>query len=92
MVFKEPLFRGNVPETERQEATPPSTEAEVEAQAADTLAAVADLDATQVSVVFVDGTLVLSGFVGSAAEADRAAEALALVFPALPVENRLRVG
>lgn len=92
MVFKERRFHGEIPDGDRQEASPPSTDAELERRAAETLSSVADLDATQASVVLSGGTLVLSGYVATLVEAERAASALRDVFSPMPVENRLRVG
>ena len=92
MVFKQRRFYGDVPDADRQEAVPASTDAELEQGAAEVLASVADLDATQVSVVFSDGALVLSGFVTTPVESGRAETALKDRFPHIQVENRLRVG
>lgn len=92
MIFKERRFRGEVPDTDKQEADPPSSAAEMEVHAADVLASVADLDATQISVVLVDGALVMSGYVATEREALRAEEALRLRLSPLAVQNRLQVG
>lgn len=91
MIFKERSFRGEIPLDETMKA-PPSANADLETEAAEFLASLGALDVTQVSVVAVDGGLVLSGFVPSEHEAIGVEASLRERFPELAVENRLRVG
>lgn len=91
MIFKERTFRGQDPLDESMKTTP-SRNAEIETRAAEFLASLGALDVTQVSVVAVEGGLVLSGFVPSLHEATGIEASLRERFPEIPIENRLQVG
>ncbi len=91
MIFKERSFRGEIPLDETMKTTP-SAEADLETSAAEFLASLGALDVTQVSVVAIDGGLVLSGFVPSEHEAVGVEASLKEHFPEVAVENRLQVG
>lgn len=71
MVFKERTFYGETPDDERI-ATPVSPAAVLEARVADCLAALPDIDASEVTVVADGGRIVLGGFMGSTEEIERA--------------------
>lgn len=71
MVFKERTFFGETPHDERIE-TPASGSAVLEARVADCLAALPDIDASEVTVVADGGRIVLGGFMGTAEEIERA--------------------
>jgi hyperosmotically inducible protein len=86
MVFKERTFFGGDPgDTAAQQP------ADLEARVADTLAAVHDIDATDVSVVVRGNTAVLMGFIGSTAESERAVETARSVEGIDEVINELTV-
>jgi osmotically-inducible protein OsmY len=86
MVYKERTFFGGDPgDTAAQQP------ADLEARVADTLAAVHDVDATDVSVVMRGNTAVLMGFIGSTAESSRAAETALSVEGVDEVVNELTV-
>lgn len=92
MMFKERRFHQLDPSDETAGTLRASPAAALEAQAADFLASLPDVDVTQMSAVVTGGVLVLGGFAASAAEAERAARALTTRFPDLSVENRVEVG
>ncbi len=92
MIFKERRFHQAEPSYEHLLPEAQSQDSGLEARIADFLASLADLDATQMSVVVSEGRAVLGGFAASAAEAARAADAIGAEFPGIPVENRLQVG
>ncbi len=86
MVFKERTFYGEAPET-----VLPQSPADLETRVADCLATVEGLDASDVSVVAGDGTIILSGTVMSIAEVSRAEEAARSVAGVGAVDNRIAV-
>jgi osmotically-inducible protein OsmY len=86
MVFKERTFFGGDPgDTAAQQP------ADLEARVADTLAAVRDIEASDVSVVVRGNTVVLMGFIGSTAEAERAVETARSVEGVDQVVNEMTV-
>lgn len=91
MVFKERTFHGKDPRDEKI-STPQSASADLEARAADFLASLADLDATQVSVVVAEAQLIVSGFVASARDVEAVEAALRHEFVDISIANRLRAG
>jgi osmotically-inducible protein OsmY len=91
MIFKERTFRGETPLDETMKTTP-SASAELETRAAEFLSSLDALDVTQVSIVALDGGLVLSGYVPSRSEAEGVEASLRQQFPDVQVENRLQVG
>ncbi|MBB4066177.1 BON domain-containing protein [Gellertiella hungarica] len=91
MIFKERRFHQSEPEDEGVLPRATSDAAALEAEGADFLASLAELDVTQVSLVVADGRFVLSGFVNSAAEAERAEFALREAFEGVDVDNRLAI-
>ena len=93
MIFKERTFRGRPPRDEVIEKTPAaSAAADLETQGAEFLASLDALDVTQVSLVAVDESFVLSGFVPTEREAEAVAASLQERFPGVVIENRLKVG
>lgn len=91
MIFKERTFHGKKPLDETMKTTP-SANADLETDAAAFLSSLDALDVTQISVVALDGGLMLSGFVPSRQEAIGAEASLREHFPGIAVDNRLRVG
>ena len=87
MVYKErTVFGGDPGDLAAQQP------ADLEARVADTLAAVHDLDATDVSVVARGNAVVLSGFIGSPDESQRAEETALSVEGVDEVINQLTTG
>ncbi|CZT35351.1 BON domain-containing protein [Rhizobium sp. 9140] len=86
MVFKERTFFGTDPGDVAADQP-----ADLEARVADTLAAMRDIEASDVSVVSRGNTIVLSGFIGSPDEADRAVEAAKSVEGVNEVVNQLTI-
>ncbi|WEZ83311.1 BON domain-containing protein [Rhizobium sp. 32-5/1] len=84
MVFKERTFYGEAPET-----VLPQSPADLETRVADCLATVEGLDASDVSVVAENGTIVLSGTVMSLEEVSRAEDAARSVDGVNAVDNRI---
>ncbi|MEI2302173.1 BON domain-containing protein [Ensifer sp. MJa1] len=84
MVFKKRTFHGVEPE----ELTPDQT-AELEGRVADLLTAVPGLDASDVTVTAQGNTIILAGFVATAAEVGRAEEAARQVHGVAEVINRI---
>lgn len=91
MIFKERTFHGEAPLDETMKTTP-SASADLETRAAEFLSSLNALDVTQVSIVALDGGLVLSGYVPSQMEAEGVEASLRESFPDVEVENRLQVG
>lgn len=91
MLFKERRFHQVDPSDEAEKAGRASPAAAVEAEVADFLASLSDVDVSQMSVVMADGVLVLGGFAASRAEAERAALAIRSRFPGFSIDNRVRV-
>ncbi len=92
MVFKERKFHQVDPSDEQILPAQVSASAAQEAEIADFLASLPNLDATQISVVVDRSSIVLSGFAASREEAQRAAAAALQIFPRMTVDNRLQVG
>ena len=92
MIFKERKFHEDDPEDEAVAVPTGSAAAGLEAAAADFLSTLADVDVSQVSLTVADGTIVLSGYVGSGLEVQKAEASLRHRFPERPIENRLRIG
>lgn len=84
MIFKKRTFYGDEPE--RQAAEHP---AELERRVAHLLAVTAGLDAADVTVTAKGNTIVLAGFVATAAEASRAEAAARTVQGVAEVINRI---
>lgn len=84
MVFKERTFYGETPEM-----VLPQSPADLETRVADCLAAVDGLDASDISVVAKDSTIVLSGNVMSTAEISRAEDAARSIAGVTDVANRI---
>ncbi|TCL94118.1 BON domain-containing protein [Rhizobium sp. PP-WC-2G-219] len=86
MVYKERTFFGTDPGDAA--ANQP---ADLETRVADTLAAMRDIDVSDVSVVSRGNTIVLSGFISSLEEADRAVEAATSVEGVDEVVNQMTI-
>ncbi|SIQ07976.1 BON domain-containing protein [Rhizobium sp. RU20A] len=86
MVFKPDLFKGERPERIFAEDS-----ADLERAVANAIAVTGGLQADQVSVTQADGRIVLSGSVGTHAEADRAEAAAIGAARGTAIDNRLRV-
>ena len=84
MVFKEGTFKGDTPE--HFEAPHPAW---LEAAVADALSVAGDVDASDVTVTCTGGTVILSGSVSSAEEAERAIAVAASIKGIEQVDNRL---
>ncbi|MCF3638357.1 BON domain-containing protein [Rhizobium sp. TRM95111] len=84
MVFKDRRFNGEAPEE-----VLPGNPALLETAVAETLSAVADLDASDVAVIATGASVVLAGAVGSREEAIRAVQAAATVDGVRAVDDRL---
>jgi osmotically-inducible protein OsmY len=88
MVFKPQSFYGNEPNTVEPENT---AGAAVETQVAEALARAGDLDAADVSVISVDGTIVLDGTVAFPEEIAIAEDIASRIPGVVSVENRISV-
>ncbi|TCP90730.1 BON domain-containing protein [Rhizobium sp. PP-CC-2G-626] len=86
MVYKERTFFGTDPGDAA--ANQP---ADLETRVADTLAAMRDIDVSDVTVVSRGNTIVLSGFISSLEEADRAVEAATSVEGVDEVINQMTI-
>jgi len=84
MVFKEGTYKGEIPE--HFDGPHPAW---LEAAVADALSLAGDVDASDVTVTCEGHRIILSGNVGSAAEAQRAVEIAAAVKEVDEVDNRL---
>jgi osmotically-inducible protein OsmY len=86
MVFKERTFHGRPPE-----GLADPGQADLETRVANCLATVDGLDASDVSVVSKGNTILLSGTVATAEEAERAEEAATTVAGVAEIVNRIAV-
>lgn len=91
MIFKKRTFSGETPLDETMKTTP-SANADLETDAAEFLSCLDALDVTQISVVAIEGRLVLSGFVPSRQESIGVEASLREHFTGVAVDNRLQVG
>lgn len=69
---------------------PPGLDPELMAAALAAIGADPELDITELSVEFVEGTLVLRGSAASAEMRERAADVVRVATGGAPVENRIR--
>lgn len=69
---------------------PPGTDPDLMAAALQAIGSDPELDITDLSVEFIEGTLVLRGSAGSAEQRDRAADVVRIATGGAPVENRIR--
>jgi osmotically-inducible protein OsmY len=88
MVFKPQTFYGNEPSTVEPEQTPGAAN---ETRVAEALARAADLDAADVSVTSVGGTVVLSGTVAFPEEIAIAEDIASRIAGVVAVENQISV-
>ncbi|WP_075288924.1 BON domain-containing protein [Pararhizobium arenae] len=84
MVFKERTFHGHEPED-----MSPGDHHDLETRVANYVAAVAGLDASEITVVANGSTILLAGFVQTAEEVQKAEEAAASVAGVSDVINRI---
>lgn len=90
MIFKERRFHQADPEDETLASPAPSLAAAREAEIADFLASLQDIETSEMTAVFLGGKVVLGGYAGSMDEVERIIGALHLRFPEVVIENRLR--